>query len=143
MPDYFASIDNSHCLKISKYLENCVENQQCLGTMGLGGKCVENVCQCSEKYFVEEKKTEKGSIETVCTAVVERGQYCRFDEDCYQRQLNESEQSMDCAYGECNCKKGFNSYNEGDCIKGSEAGIKSLIDLTFMAGVAVIINKYF
>lgn len=117
---------------------------QCMGTMGPGGKCTENVCQCAEKYFVEEKKTEGDLMETVCTAVVERGHYCRLDEDCYQRQLNETEQSMDCIYGECNCKKGFYSYNDSDCVKGSgSAGIKSLMGFNFMMVIFVHVNKYF
>ncbi|KAI8130185.1 hypothetical protein FF38_11893 [Lucilia cuprina] len=144
-PEHFASIDNARCLKISKYLEACTENIQCMGTMGPGGKCTENVCQCSEKYFVEEKKTEKDVVETVCTAVVERGHYCRIDEDCYQRQLNESQQSMDCIYGECNCKMGFNSYNDGDCIEGSGgATIKTLMSLNLiLLPLYIFVNSYF
>lgn len=116
---------------------------QCIGTMGPGGKCVENVCQCSEKYFVEEKKREDGALETECTAIVERGHYCRLDEDCYQRQLNESEQSMDCIYGECNCKLGFNSYNEGDCVRGAAAGIIVRMGLNFILLFVIFVNMYF
>lgn len=94
--------------------------------MGLGGRCVDNTCQCDEKYFVEEMKSpETGVKRTVCSPIVERGQYCRYSEDCYQRQLhNESQQTMDCIYGECSCKLGFFVLNEGECMPGAATAMK-------------------
>lgn len=140
MSGYFASIDNTRCLKVSKYLESCTENLQCIGTMGPGGMCSANVCKCSEKYFVEEKKSnEEAANRSVCTPVVERGQYCRYDADCYQHHLGEWEQSLHCKFGECNCKEGFNSFNESDCIKGSGAGEKSLMKFHLICIVCTIV----
>ncbi|XP_061399035.1 tenascin [Musca vetustissima] len=124
---YIASSDNTRCQRISEYLEECSGNQQCIASMGLGGRCLDGSCQCDEKYYAEEKKyTDTGVKHTVCTPIVERGQYCRFSEDCYQRQLsNESQQSMDCVYGECNCKVGFFVLNEGECMPGAAMRVRT------------------
>ncbi|GBP05964.1 hypothetical protein EVAR_71677_1 [Eumeta japonica] len=115
--------ENSQCQKLDANAI-CHESKECKCMdqfVNDGGVCAsvlgENACNCEAKYFVEDRKYNESVIESVCTAVVERGQYCRYDEDCYQRQLSESEQSMHCTYGECNCKNGFNSLNEGACIR--------------------------
>ncbi|XP_073817715.1 uncharacterized protein [Musca autumnalis] len=124
---YIASTDNTRCQEISEYLEKCSSDAQCIASMGLGGRCIDNACQCGEKYFAEDiKSPDTGLKRTVCTPIVERGQYCRYSEDCYQRQLNnESHQTMDCVYGECNCKVGFLVFNEGVCEPGAAMPMKT------------------
>uniref|UniRef100_A0A1L8EFN6 Putative multiple epidermal growth factor-like protein 10 n=1 Tax=Haematobia irritans TaxID=7368 RepID=A0A1L8EFN6_HAEIR len=143
--DYVASLDNSHCQDVAEYLGNCTTDRQCISTMGPGAKCKEKTCQCDDKYFPEQHKTSiNGTLKTICSPIVERGQYCRFSEDCYQRQLsNETEQSMDCMYGECNCKIGFVVYNDGQCTYGG-GSTKSLplwITVVLLA-LAIVIFKF-
>uniref|UniRef100_A0A1I8QCZ6 EB domain-containing protein n=1 Tax=Stomoxys calcitrans TaxID=35570 RepID=A0A1I8QCZ6_STOCA len=137
---YVASFDNSHCQNVTGYLETCTENIQCIATLGPGGKCKENTCQCTEKYFPEQHKSPiDGRLITFCSPVVERGQYCRYTEDCYQRQLDMTEQTMDCIYGECNCKLGFMVFNDGECVPGSATAISAFVGYVVFL-LALVIN---
>uniref|UniRef100_A0A1A9W6B2 EB domain-containing protein n=1 Tax=Glossina brevipalpis TaxID=37001 RepID=A0A1A9W6B2_9MUSC len=125
---FVTAINNSVCLSASTYLKNCEENSQCIVTMGPGSKCIDGVCECDGKYYPEEIN-KNDTLQTVCTGEVELGQYCRLEQDCYNRYLNGSEQTMDCVYGECSCKFGFYSINNGICMRSSSASELSKLSI--------------
>lgn len=110
---FVTALNNSMCLTVSKYLADCEETSQCINTMGPGAKCTDRVCQCDVEYYPEViNNTKTGTTKTVCTREAELGQYCRVAKDC-----SDSERTMDCVYGECCCKFGFYSINDGICMR--------------------------
>ncbi|TMW40943.1 hypothetical protein DOY81_013977, partial [Sarcophaga bullata] len=86
--NYYASLNHTTCLKSMQYLQACNETVQCIDALGLGGQCIDNLCQCSGKYFADKKRSSTGEYSwTVCTLFNERGQSCRSDKDCYEHPI--------------------------------------------------------
>ncbi|XP_037952141.1 uncharacterized protein LOC119682720 [Teleopsis dalmanni] len=109
------------CIPTVPYNGTCKQDAQCQGIAGANSICKHKKCGCAENYIPHKVTNSVNEQLVVCERIVERGQYCRSDIDCYQYQHSEIDQTLYCYQGECTCRDGYFSINDSDCIKGSSA----------------------
>nr|XP_019525043.2 tenascin [Aedes albopictus] len=144
---FVANAENSTCLPIVHYEQQCSDSNQCIAQLGIGSLCSEGKCVCNEQYYpfpteAHNSTNPEHKIHVLCKRKVTHGASCNNNKECYQFHRGPHEQTMECFMNECVCTHGF--YEKGGiCIShsGSSAIHVSSIATAILFVAAVFSKK--
>lgn len=136
---FVANAENTTCLPVVHYEQECSDSNQCIAELGIGSLCSEGQCVCNEQYFpfpmdAHNNTNEEHKIHVLCKRKITHGASCNDDKECYQFHRGPHEQTMECFMNECVCSHGFYE-KKGICISmngSSTIHVSSLMSLLLL-----------
>lgn len=129
---YIARRNQTECLAVAGYGQECSESSQCQQTLGYGGMCALGLCVCDQDH----QNVSLGNG-TICEKRIVVGDACREHGQCYSS-LYHREQIMECIGGHCQCVAGFNEV-DGQCVQNSADFAKVVSPLFIL--ICIIVHK--
>lgn len=140
---FVANAENTTCLAVARYEQDCIDSNQCIFLLGVGSICNENKCVCNEQHFpfaveAHDNKTEENKV---CKRKITHGASCNNDKECYQFHLGHHEQTMECFMNECVCSQ-THFERDGVCLSLNAAAMPGLsMLLLFFTLLLITCNK--
>lgn len=141
---FVANAENTTCLPVVHYEQECSDSNQCIAQLGIGSLCSEGKCVCNEQYYpfpmdAQNSTDKEHKIHVLCKRRVSHGESCNEDKECYQFHRGPHEQTMECFMNECVCTHGF--YEKGGiCISHSGS---SAINVSSLVAILALLAAFY